>query len=299
MSILKHWKKHKTFLMAFACILIMIWISKGLYQWIAAPKETPETPIEVQTVKVKTAPMPIVVETIGSFTAQKEAKLKAPGLGKIQQLLVEGGSWVKQGTLLLSLIPGSEIRAPFDGYLTDWQVKEGELVEASTELVDIVNTDILLLTYRIPEHYAGELDIGQVVEVTVRAFPDKIFKGAVQFIAPIVDKKTHTILMRAEVQNPEQNLWPGMSAHVRHILKDEPQALVVPESCLMLTLEGYELLVVSQGKLERRSVKLGSRSLERVQIVSGVTAEESVLLTRTDRVEEGASVIANDWTGDW
>lgn len=293
-------QKRTTLVIAIIAFVLLFWVSNSLYQYLSKSSKSIETPaLIVETIRVKQAPMSSVIETIGSLTAKKELKIKAAGNGRMQELLVESGSWVKAGTLLANVIAAPEVRAPFDGFLTDWLVKPGEYIIAGTELVDLVNTDLLSLTYRVPEQYADKLEIGQIVEVTVKAFPEKIFTGEVRFISPIVDKKTYTILIKAEVKNPDQNLWPGMSAHVRQILTNNPNALIIPESCLILSMEGYQALVISEGKILKKTIKIGDRHGGRVHVVSGLTLGEPVILARTGLTVEGAKAVAEDWTGEW
>lgn len=284
---------------ALAGVLVLSVFAKPLYQLVMGKSEEVPPVIQVQTVRVKEASMPEVIDTIGSLTAKTEVKIKAVVAGKIQTM-VESGSWVQAGTVLGNMVgTGPEIRAPFDGYLTDWQVKSGEFMIAGTELVDLVNTELLTLTYRVPEHYASKLEMGQNVEVSVKAYPNMIFQGTVQFISPVVDRKTYTILIKALVKNPDQNLWPGMSAHVKQILVLHPKALVIPESCLILTMEGYDVFVIVEGKIQKRRIIIGERSKGRVHVLSGLSVNEPVVMVRTNLVSEGAFAAANDWTGDW
>lgn len=293
-----YFKKHYVLVIAVIGILLLLAASKALYQYLM-PSQPIIAPLQVQTIRVKEAPMPDLIGTVGTLTAKTELKIKAGASGRVQQLLVEAGSWVKEGTLLANIIAAPEVTAPFDGYLTDWQVKTGEYVTAGTELIELVNTDLLFLTYRVPEHYAGRLESGQTVQVSVKAFPSQIFEGTVHFISPVIDRKTYTILIRAIVKNPHQNLWPGMSAHVDHLLATHPKALVIPEACLMLTMEGYEVFVVADGKIQRRRVQVGEKQSGRVHIKSGLSLNEPVVLTRAGLIEEGSQAVANDWSGDW
>jgi len=291
-------KKHFIFWVALTGILILSYFAKDLYQYFS-PSENQSGPLQVQTVRVKEASMPELIETIGTLTAEKELKMKAAGPGRVKQLLVESGSWVKEGTLLANIIAAPELRAPFDGYLTDWLVKLGEQVKEGTELVDLVDTETLSLTYKVPESYASQLDLGQAVQVSVKAFPDKIFEGTVRFISPVVDRKTYTILIRATVKNAGGDLWPGMSARVKQILATHPKALVIPEASLILTMEGYEVFVVAEGKIQKRKIEIAEKSNGKVRIISGLNLGEPVVLTRTFNVREGVPAAANDWTGDW
>lgn len=292
-------KKRPVFFIAIMGILMLLGLSPSLYRYLMREKEPLPLPIEVQTVRVKEVSMPELIETVGTLAAKDEITIKAAGAGKIQRILVESGSLVRQGTLLAETVGSPEIRAPFDGYLTDWLVKPGEYVGVGTALIDLVNTESLSLTYRVPESYSSKLNVEQTVEVSVKAFPNEIFQSVVKYVAPVVDKKTYTILIRATVKNSDQRLWPGMSAHVRQILKEYPNALVIPEAALILTLEGYEVFVIIDGKIEKRTVSIGTRRQGRVHVLSGLKLGDAVVLVRTSLITEGSAASPNDWAGDW
>lgn len=300
MKKLRHLHHHKAvIIIALLGLVLTAWAAQVLYKKLGTDQSPKAAPIVVQTVQAKEASMPEVLDTIGLLSAVQELSIKnGVGAGKIQ-ILVPSGTWVKAGTLLATLIGGPEVRAPFDGYLADWFVKTGELVAANAPLVDVVNTDNLTLTYKVPEQYAEKLELGQKIELTARAFPDKIFKGTVRFIAPMVDKKTFTILVKAEVDNAEQQLWPGMSTHVVHLFKENPHAIVIPESALKLTLEGYEVWTVKDSKIVRQPVTVGTHRHGRVQIIKGIHLNDTVIITRTDLLKEGLDATPKDWTGAW
>ncbi len=292
-------KKHQVLGLALLGIIILLFISQSLYQKLMRSPEISPASIRVQTIRVKEAPMPKIVETVGTLTANTELSLKAGASGKVQKRLVDGGTWVKAGTLLAHMIAAPEVRAPFDGYLTDWQVKEGEYVSSGTPLIELVNTDVLSLTYKVPENFAPELANGQKIEVSVKALPDQTFSGIVNFISPIVDRKTYTILIKATIPNLKQALWPGMSAYVRHVLKIQENALIIPEACLILTLEGHDVFMVVEGKIQKRAVIVGEKRNGRVQILDGVKLGDAVILTRTYLIQERSLATAEDWAGDW
>lgn len=290
--------KYRPYLLALLGICIALLFAKQIQHWFANKTPQPESKI-VQIITVKEAEMPSLIETVGSLTSPKEVTIKAMVASKINKILVESGSFVKAGTELVSLVGGAEVRAPFEGYLDDWQVKAGDYINAGEKLVHVVNSDVLSITYRVPEHFGPMLDLGQMVQIAVRAFPNKEFTGKVSFVSPIVDKKTGTILVRAEIDNLDQNLWSGMSARARHILEIKPKALVVPESALSLDLEGYHLLVAANGVLKKEKVTVGERIKGRAHILSGVTLGDAVVITKTYELREGVPVKPEEWKGDW
>ncbi len=288
------------FFVSMICILILaIFIKIIIHQHFFSESQSEENLIQVQTIRVKEASMPELIETVGQLTAKEELKLKAGTSGRIQYLLVESGSWVKKGTLLANIIAAPEVYAPFDGYLTDWQVKPGEYVTTGTELIELVNTDFLSITYRVPECYAVRLQIGQPVQIFVKAFHNKIFQGFVNFVSPVVDTKAHTILVRATIKNTNRNLLPGMLAHIRHFLEVHSKALIIPELCLVFGIDGYDVFVIVDSKIQKRAIRIGEKQDGRVHVTSGLNLGEPVVLVHKSLIQEGKKVSCTDWAEDW
>jgi multidrug efflux pump subunit AcrA (membrane-fusion protein) len=298
---LDYFNKHR--ILAYACLALVLLglFAQPLYRFLLSSKPVAERGLPVQTIRVKTAPITLSVQTIGLLEPKKSLMLKTAIAGRVDSLKVEAGTWVAQGTLLAEIIGAPPIKAPFAGYLGDWLVKVGEHVNAGTTLIHLVDTQDLWASYKIPDYYASHLALGQSVVLKVRstAETDQSLRGAVVFIAPMVDPKTHTIAIKATVENPKHDLWPGMFVQVDQNLHTIPDALVIPEACLIKTLEGYEVLMISGGKLEKRSVVVGARQKARAQILSGLSLDNSVVLTRNNALAEGLSAVAEDWTGDW
>lgn len=296
--LMKYWQRHRYLMIALLVMCSLIAFAQ-FYSWLTGTAQPAEQIMPVETVRAKQQSMHKSIETLGTLSAVQEAKLKASGQGRVQTLVATPGAWVEAGALLINMIGAPNIHAPFAGFITDFQVKAGENINIGTELVDVVNSKKMLLSYRLPEHYANQLKVGQIIEMKVLACKDKTFQASVQFVSPVIDKKTFTVLVRAELDNPDQILKSGMSAHVHHVLSVNPDALVLPEACLMPTLEGYDVLLIREGTLQRQAVTIGDRKLGRVEILTGLRQDESVLLTQNATTQEGAKVKAVDWTGAW
>jgi multidrug efflux pump subunit AcrA (membrane-fusion protein) len=325
---IKPMRRHRILILAVLGLFVMATFTKGVYHWLFKPDSAAQSGMAVQTVQIKEVAMASTIDTLGTLSAVQEVKIKATTPGRVEKLLVEPGSWVEPGTLLAKIIGSPEVRAPFSGFLTDWQIKEGDYVSTGLELIELVNINKLSLTYRVPEYFAPKLKIGQIVEIEVPAFPDKNFKGEVKYISPTVDKKSFTILIRAEINNLEMPanevvtasetitanetvkkqknktvsndlLKPGMSAHVHHILNLNPNAKVIPESCLTATMEGYDILIIRDGVLKRQSVTVGGRNNGRVEILTGIAEKDSIVMTQNFMTQEGSKAIPKDWIGEW
>jgi len=252
----------------------------------------------VQTIAVKRAAMDETVETLGFLVAEQEAALTAGTSGRVAKIAVPAGSWVEKHTLLLTMLPTSEIRAPFNGYLSEWQIKEGETVREGSLFTSLLNTEALLVSYRLPEQYAGRIKKNQKLYLKS---PDGQYKftSQVDFVSPRIDRDTYTILLKARVNNPDKQLWPGMSLHIQHVLEHHPQALIIPDTALKPTMQGYEIYLIKEGRLKRQPVVIGETVASRVHIREGVDLNDQVVLVHSDAVREGAAVTAVNWLGDW
>ncbi len=292
--------KHRT--LAYACLALVLLsiLARPVYRLLSEKAPT-DLSMPVQTIRVKTVAITRSVQTVGVFEPTKMLSLKTAVAGRIATLHVEPGTWVEQGHLLAEIIGAPPIKAPFAGTVGDWLVKIGEYVDAGTAIIHLVDTEDLWISYKLPEYYASDLALGQSVVSKVRTptETDQILEGTLIFIAPIVDPKTHTIAMKARLKNQHHEVWPGMYAQVDQQLNTINDALVIPEFCLIQTLEGYEVLMIVEGKLQKRSVRIGARQKGRVQIQAGLNVGDAVVLTRNYSLQEGLSVVAEDWTGDW
>ena len=114
----------------------------------------------------------------------------------------------------------TRVMAPIDGVVSERKVSVGEYVKVGAELFKIVDSNPLKLAFTIPENSAGEIKIGQKVQVQPRAFADKTFQGKIYFINPKVDIETRTVEVKAWVDNPEYTLKPGFYVNVKTLLEE-------------------------------------------------------------------------------
>ncbi len=184
------------------------------------------------------------------------------------------------------------VRAPFSGSVGARFVSLGDYVTSSTRLVTLQTVDPQRAVFQIPERYAQRLQLRQEVTFRVAALPDVEFTGVVDFVDPVVALPARTIAVKAEVPNPSRDLKTGMFIEVRLVTDVRPNAVVVPEDAI-LPLSGADLVwVVSEGTASRRQVELGVRIPGFVEIISGVDAEEQVVVGGLERLSEGVPVMA-------
>ncbi len=203
-----------------------------------------------------------------------------------------------------ALIGQKTILAPFSGRLGIRHVELGQYISPGLSMVTLQALDPVWVDFPMPEQNVGKLSVGQVVNLTVDAFPGKIFAGTITSLDARVSQETRTLLVRGTVPNPERTLLPGMFANVA-VLAGEPKTLVtVPRTAITYSLYGDSIYVLKpkEGEpapakpeakvfvVERRFVKTGQVRDERVAVTSGLVEGEQVATGGQIKLTNGAQV---------
>ena len=183
----------------------------------------------------------------------------------------------------------AEIRAPFDGLIINRYVHFAEQVSANTPLFRISDFDPLLCPIQVPERELPQLRVGQNAYLTVEAWSDERFDAAVLRISPVVNAETGTIKVTLEVDH-QGKLRPGMFARVFIETAVRRDALVIPKAALSLESIGDTVYVADGGLASRREVGLGFTEGDFIEVTSGVSENESVVVVGQDGLSEGTPI---------
>ncbi|MBO2011091.1 efflux RND transporter periplasmic adaptor subunit [Hymenobacter negativus] len=183
----------------------------------------------------------------------------------------------------------TQIRAPFAGRIGLNKVDVGAYVTPSTVLTSLEDVSQVEVTFTVPERYAAEVRPGQTIQFTTEngTAPQS---GRIIATEPRTDVSTRSLLVKAISPNPKQQLVPGMSAKISFALHVTSNALVVPTQALIPTAKGYALYAIKDGKANYRDVTTGPRSSRTVQVLSGLSAGDTVITTNLLRLGPGAPV---------
>lgn len=182
------------------------------------------------------------------------------------------------------------VRAPFAGVTGARTVSLGDYVNSQSRLVSLQTVNPQHATLSVPERYAEQLRTGLEVTFSVAALRGRTFTGRVDFVDPVVRLPGRTILLKALVANPRRELAPGMFVEGRLVASARDNAVVVPEEAILPTQGNTLVYVVTDGKAMRRPVELGLRMPGFVEIASGVTAGDSVVVGGLERLTDGVPV---------
>lgn len=182
------------------------------------------------------------------------------------------------------------IRAPFTGILGFRNISEGSLVTPNTVITTLDDISTIKLDFNIAEVYLAQLQPGQTITANSIVYRGQAFEGVVSSVGSRVDTSTRSVQVRAEIDNSEGLLRPGMLLTVGLTLNPR-DAVVVPEAAVVPSQGRQYVFVVDEESVARRvEVELGRRRPGQVEIVSGVVPGQRVVTQGIAQVRPGSRV---------
>ena len=195
------------------------------------------------------------------------------------------------------ILSNTQIRAPFDGIVTEKLMNEGEVFTlmpgagGGPGIVTLMRIDIVKIKLSIAEKDFPLIKLNQPAEVQVDAYPDKVFLGKIVQKNPALSSVSRTFTAEVEVPNQGLLLRPGMFARVK-IKVGQGQGVIIPESALV-PLPGSNVnyvFVLKGDTARRRNVTIGRKFDGEVEVLSGVNENELVVTTGQTKLADGIKV---------
>ncbi|NDY83745.1 efflux RND transporter periplasmic adaptor subunit [Orrella sp. NBD-18] len=185
--------------------------------------------------------------------------------------------------------------APFDGNVTRRNINMGDLVNAGNTgtaqaMFTIARTDNLHVYVYMPQDRASQVRVGEEVEIFQISSPDKPYIGRVARTAGAIDTNTRTLQVDVEVPNKDKALLPGSYVEVAMKI-NTGDTLILPTNTLIFGAGGPYVAAVVDGKIEKKKVKLGIDYGMTVEIKSGVSAQDQIILNPRDSIMDGQPVV--------
>jgi multidrug efflux system membrane fusion protein len=227
------------------------------------------------------------------FLAKDNYDLRASTLGQSEASVAMDNAAARSAEINLAY---TEIRAPFSGRLGRNRAPAGTLVGGSGfTLNTLVQLDPLYVTFNPSERDLGVIQTARSARKVVAkvSLPDDAsvdYSGELTFIDNGVDRATGTITARATVPNPKFTLLPGQYVRVRLHVRDEPDALLVPQIALGSSQLGkYVYVVGPDSKAEQKIVTLGPTEGDSVS-VTGLAENDRVITGNLQKIGPGSPV---------
>jgi membrane fusion protein, multidrug efflux system len=191
------------------------------------------------------------------------------------------------------------IKAPMDGVVALRRANVGDRVEnmgGGDPMFRVVDTRLLELTVTVPSARVSAVRVGQALEFTTDALPNRPFTGHVMFINPAVDEASRSARVVAEVGNSDGALKGGLFVRGQIVLATRPGAILVPREALIdwnVAARTASLFVVADECAEKRPVRIGVVAADGVEIVAGLAAGEPVVTRGAFALHTGDPIAAS------
>jgi membrane fusion protein (multidrug efflux system) len=198
----------------------------------------------------------------------------------------------------LSILRKMHIVAPFSGKLGIRQVSLGQFVApppASGNIVPLASITPLLLNFELPQQDLPQIHNGQVVELSIDAFPGKVFMGHVNATNSGITQTSRTMQIQAQVSNVDRKLVPGMFATAHVMLPEKKNVLVVPQTAIVASLYGNSVYVVGKdNKVTQVFVTLGQTQGQDIAVTKGLTEGATIVTSGQLKLHSGAMIKINN-----
>lgn len=172
----------------------------------------------------------------------------------------------------------SEIRSPISGVIADRPLYPGEMATAGTPLLTVMDISQIIARAHIPQPDAALLKIGDQATITEPGANESV-EGKVTVISPALDPNSTTVEIWVQAKNPGQHFKPGTSVHLSMLAKTIKDALVISSASLLTAEDGTTsvMLAGADGRAHQKTVKVGVREDDEVQIVEGLNAGDRIV----------------------
>ncbi|MEM7462556.1 MAG: efflux RND transporter periplasmic adaptor subunit [Pseudomonadota bacterium] len=181
------------------------------------------------------------------------------------------------------------IRAPIDGTIGFVPVERGDYITQTTEVATIDDRSVILLDFWVPERFASVINVGDPVKAVPASLPGREFSGEISAIASRVDRESRTLLIRAELNNEEDLLRPGMSFRVSMQFAGETYAAVDPLA-IQWSSDGAFVWKSLNGKSEKIPVRIIQRNSDYVLVTGDITRGEDVVVEGIQNLRPGSEL---------
>ena len=185
----------------------------------------------------------------------------------------------------------ASVRAPFAGVVAVRHISAGEFVQPGTTLFELVAMDPIDVEFHLPEVEASRVAAGQEVAVRVAPYPEEIFTAPVTFVAPTVDPDTHTLLVRAALENADHRLRSGLFARVDLGVARRRGVTMLPEEAVLQRADGEIVFRLGTGnRVERLAIDTGIHRDGEVEVRSGLSPGDRVVVRGHYALVDGVAV---------
>jgi RND family efflux transporter MFP subunit len=275
---------------------------------LMAQIETPEVDQQLQVAQADLKSAQANLDLANTTSTRYQNLLKTNSVSKQETDVAMSDAAAKQAAVdasmanvrrLEQLQSFEKVYAPFDGIVTARNTDIGRLISAGQnttpqELFHLAAIGKIRVYVAVPEAYSAAIKDGGKATLTLDEYPGKSFEGTIARNSNAIDQSTRTLNVEVDIDNPRGELLPGAYVFVHFKVPEHAASLMLPSNTLLFRSEGLRVGVVRNGRVQLVPVKIGRDAGATVEIASGLTSNDAVILDPSDSLASGQEVqIAN------
>ena len=182
------------------------------------------------------------------------------------------------------------IKAPLDGVVDEVPVELGEYIDPGQMVARIIQEDRMKITAQLPEQHASYIKLGAPVKISPKLSDREQYDGEVLYLSHTASQSTRTYRLEVAFDNASRLLRAGQIVKIRMVRRTIENAIVVPLRAVVAGKEGRFIFTENDGVAHQKRVTFGAFDRDRVQIVSGLTAGERLIVSGQRLVAAGDRV---------
>ena len=188
-------------------------------------------------------------------------------------------------------IGDTNIKSTINGVVNKKYIEPGSVLGAATQMFDLVNVSKLKLKVTVNENQVAGLKLGNNTKVTASVYPDQVFSGKITFIAPKADTSLNFPVEIEIANNSSNDLKAGMYGTAEFASNQQKQSLmIVPRNAFVGSVSSNQIFVIENGVAKLKMVTSGRILGDKVEILSGLSEGETVIITGQINLTDGTKV---------
>jgi len=234
----------------------------------------------------------------GEVLPQTDVNIFSTVPGKIQDIPVEEGERVKKDQKLITIdrseagmtFSPTPIESTIDGLVKQVYVEIGDYISPQMPLLQVIDMDVIEVVVHIPERDIGRISVGLRAEIEVVSYPDKVFRGKIDELSPVVEPISRTREARIRISNASHILKPGMFGKVKIIIRRTGDALLIPVAALVERDDSRVVFLVNNERARLVEPEIDIKEGDMISVLSGIKEGDRVIVIGQQNVNDGDEV---------
>lgn len=240
------------------------------------------------------------LELTGDIRGEDAVMVYSQVPGKVQVIAVREGQRVVRGQVLFKInrdVVGMEylpapVESPITGYVGTIMVDRGSSIAPTVPLAQVVNMNSVEAVVHLIEEDMGRIQAGMRARITVQAYPDRVFTGAVAKKSAVVDPMSRTQEAIIRIPNPGMALRHGMFASVTILVSSRGNVVAVPIDAIMIDEKRTQYVyAVVKNRAVKRPVTTGIVTDEYAEITGGLAEGDVIITQGQENATDGAALL--------